>query len=323
LAIPGYWWLARRRRDVASLSVLSFLALLVPAAAHTLHAAGTTPMRLIVAVVPMGAVPLAEFLSVRGKSRFVQAAFICTAILSLDNALAYNLHHYKGYGPLVDWSFSGWKVNLLFPNESRTPWISIANGTLFVTWLVVLTALFFVQRFERGAAHDGSTAQPATIPSLSRVALAFAVLGFLGTGVSAATRNATRASYMIPAPDAAERAALQVDDMGGRAIVASSRGRVRVRALMAYLEGVAPSVAARRHPGLEWAYDEWLSMPGRIRTWYNDANGRDPGSEDLGHYFYQWREERVAPAEIRRRIFAAAGKTMPPEPVARGETGNP
>ncbi|HJZ75795.1 MAG TPA: hypothetical protein VKE51_28875 [Vicinamibacterales bacterium] len=42
----------------------------------------------------------------------------------------------------MDWSVSGWKVNLLFPQESRHPWtISAANGALLIVWLAVSIAL--------------------------------------------------------------------------------------------------------------------------------------------------------------------------------------
>jgi hypothetical protein len=51
-------------------------------------------------------------------------------------------------------------------------------------------------------------------------------------------------------------------------------------------------------------------MPGQIRAWYLEATGHEPSPGDIGHHLYQWREEGVAPAEIRRRIFAAAGKSQ-------------
>jgi hypothetical protein len=115
LALPGYWWLARRKPKIAFLSALVFFALLLPAAGKTL--VQTTPMRLIVAVVPLGATPMIELLARR--SRAVLVAFGLLLIVSLDNALAYNFHHYRHMDTLLDWSFSGWKVNLRL---SRRPW---------------------------------------------------------------------------------------------------------------------------------------------------------------------------------------------------------
>ena len=122
LVLPGYWLMARRRPDIAWMCGLVFLSLLLPAAAHTLHAAGATPMRLIVAAVPFAAVPLVELLARRGRSPSVQVAFGLLLLVSLHTALAYNLHLREGGGLLLDRSFSGWKANLLFPRESRGAW---------------------------------------------------------------------------------------------------------------------------------------------------------------------------------------------------------
>src|SRR5262249_48125486 len=118
LAIPGYWWMARERPKVAFMCALVFIALLLPAAGKTLVQA--TPMRLIVGVIPFAATPMITVLDRRKGA--VLIVFALLAILSLDNALSYNLHHYRHGDTLMDWSFSGWKVNLLFPQESRRPW---------------------------------------------------------------------------------------------------------------------------------------------------------------------------------------------------------
>ena len=142
LALPGYWWTFRRRPDAAWLCVLLPLALVLPAAGHTLIAAGTTPIRLIAAVVPLAAVPLAELLARRGDRPGLRAVVVLLLVVSLHNAFAYNFHHQKHYGLLVDWSFSGWKTNLLFPVDSRSAWeVSSANGWLFAAWIVTLVAL--------------------------------------------------------------------------------------------------------------------------------------------------------------------------------------
>jgi len=74
LALPGYWWMAKRQPAVAWMSAAVFLALLLPAAGKTLIQ--TTPMRLIVAVVPLAATPLVEVLSRGGRAtRIGEVAF--------------------------------------------------------------------------------------------------------------------------------------------------------------------------------------------------------------------------------------------------------
>jgi hypothetical protein len=311
LAIPGYWLLARERPRVAFMCALVFFALLLPSAGKTL--VQTTPMRLIVAAIPFGATPL--FMVLERRNRTVLVVFALLAIVSLDNALSYNLHHYRHGDTLTDWSFSGWKVNLLFPQESRRPWtISAANGALLVAWLAILIALAVAPAVKEwiGARAQAPRAR-AGLGNRSIPAQAFAVLiafVLLGTATSAMTHDWTGARFLIPPADAAQQAALMVDALGDCTLcIASPYGRVSAKRITAALETVDPIVASRQRPGDRRDYEEWLAMPGQIRAWYLEATGREPSTSDLGHHLYQWREERVPATEIRRRIFAAAGKS--------------
>jgi hypothetical protein len=130
LALPGYWLLAKHRRDLAWLCLFVFLSVLLPSAAHTFSAA-MTPNRLIVAVVPFAAIPIAFVIARYAQSRAFQAAFVVLLVPSMQNAWAYNWSHVKYISRMIDHSFSGWKINLLFPAESRTPWdVSHANGAV-------------------------------------------------------------------------------------------------------------------------------------------------------------------------------------------------
>ncbi len=311
LALPGYVWMARRKPAVAWLSALVFFGLLLPAAGKTLGQ--TTPMRLICAVVPFAATPLIELLARRGRWA-VQIAFGLLLILSLDNALTYNLHHYRHLSTLVDWSFSGWKVNLLFPVQARSPWhISAANGILLIAWIVVVLALLAAPALLGWArAREWTRLQiAANVRSMVGPALAATgVFVVLSTAISAATGFWTTPDYFIPPQEAAQQAALLVDDLGRCVLcVSSTHGRLSARRIVANLEAVDPSVIARQHrEAEERAYKDWLAMPGQIRAWYIEANGHEPANEDLGHYLYQWREEHVARVEIRRRIFEAVKK---------------
>jgi hypothetical protein len=311
LALPGYWWMAKRKPAVVWLIAAVTLALLLPAAGKTL--VQTTPMRLIVAVVPLAATPLIDVLTRRDRA--LRIAFVLLLILSLDNAFAYNFHHDRLMDILVDPSFSGWKVNLLFPERSRQPWqVSAVNGALLVSWLAALAALLtapawmrrWTRRDDRGSDRIGSLAFTAA-----------ALFVLLGTGVSAATGTWTWRKYLITPAEAARQAALFLDDLGACAICYSSKdgpigrkdAKVGAQRLLTHLESVDPTVAARH--AADWhtpVYLEWLAMPGQIRAWYHEATGRDPSNGEVGHLLYQWREEHVSPEELRRRIFAAAGK---------------
>jgi hypothetical protein len=96
--------------------------------------------------------------------------------------------------------------------------------------------------------------------------------------------------------------------MGGCVLCWSSAdGRFTTDQTFSRLVQLAPSLATRAK-GVGRDYAEWLQMPERIRTWYLEANGHEPSSADIGHYLFQWREERARPEDIRRRIFRTAKK---------------
>jgi len=317
LALPGYWWMAKRQPAVAWMSAAVFLSLLLPAAGKTLIQ--TTPMRLIVAVVPLAATPLVEVLSRAGRA--TRIVFALLLLLSLDNAVAYNFHHDRTMDVLLDPSFSGWKVNLLFPYESRQPWqVSMANGVLLIVWLSAVAALLVIPAWLDQRAT--STARGTEWARGRFVMVTAAIFIAISTGVAAATGAWTGRRYLITAPAAARDAALMLDRLGPCTICYSSAhgpigardAAVGARRLLIDLEAIDPSVAARHEAWTLPGYSDWLEMPGRIRAWFQEAHGREPSNGEVGHFMYQWREERVPSMEIRRRIFASAGKTPQRQP---------
>ncbi|MBW8866185.1 MAG: hypothetical protein JF610_02470 [Acidobacteria bacterium] len=311
LALPGYWWMARQKPRIAFLCALIVVALLAPSAGKTL--VQTTPMRLIVAAIPFGAVPLIVMLERR--SRAVLTAFWLLTIVSLDTALSYNLHHVRSSDTLADWSFSGWKFNLLFPYDSRQPWhISTGNGVLLVIWLLVVVALLVAPAVidwrRSGVSRPGQRRQWAVQRPAAQAFAAVVLFVLLGTAGSAMTREWTGLRYLMPPEDAAQRAAFMLDEVGTCTFcIWSPVGWISTRRMSAALTTINPQRATRRR-GERPDYAEWIAMPGQIRSWYVEATGHEPSPGDIGHHLYQWREERVAPAEIRRRIFAAAGKSQ-------------
>lgn len=307
----GYWWMARRHPAVAAVAALSFLSLLLPAASHTLTAAGTTPMRLIGAAVPLAALPLAAWIAQYGRKPAFQALFGLALVLSLDNALRYDLHLVRYGGVFVDTSVSGWKVNLLFPVEARAPWgLSVANGVLFVLWLGLILVPLAVSIRRRGRDALALPWRP-TVPGT--VIGGLVALAVSGMAVSAAQSSSMQPRYQMSIEEGATRAALLVDRNEHCAICWSSQwGELSTAKLLSILEGAGPKVVERTRPDhVVYRYDEWLAMPGRIREWYIDATGREPAPADVGHYMYQWHEERTPWMEVRRRIYSRAGKEPP------------
>ena len=315
LALPGYWLLFKQRRDAAWLCALVLLSVLLPSAAHSLHGAATTPNRLIVGVVPFAVIPIAVMIAHYARSRVFWAAFGILVLLSLQSALAYNWWHLKHVGRMIDHSFSGWKVNLLFPFYSRTPWMRTANGWLYIVWVGVLLAALFGPALlsrarERGWKLHGPRWRPASLP---QAMLAMVLLvALLGTTVAAATGVWERDDYREPAVATARRAARLLSETGDCVLCLSSvRGRLATEQALAALVLIDPQGEGASARGAAHEYDEWLQMPGRIRTWYVEANGHEPSNEDIGHYLFQWREENTDQEEIRRRVFRAAQKPAP------------
>lgn len=227
-------------------------------------------MRLIVAVVPFGARPMIELLARR--SRAVLIAFGLLLIVSLDNALAYNLHHYRHMDTLVDRSFSEWKVNLLFPQESMRPWqISAANGSLLIGWIVVVLSLLSAPALIHWARERRWKPPQVALHVRSIVPQAFAagvLFIVLGTAVSAATRAWTRPRYLIAPEEAAQQAALVVGDLRQSTLCLSSTfGELSTRQMSAALDAVDPLVATRQRSVVALDCEEWLAMPGQIRAW--------------------------------------------------------
>ena len=138
-AVPGLIVLARERPAHAAFVVAIALSLLVPSAADGLTAAGTTPARLILAAMPLLIWPTAVLVRRLWFSPWMRTLTVIFATLSLQAALAYNVHHGKEFGPMNDLSVSGWKPNLGFPVLHGNAWDSSrANFLLFLVFAAIL-----------------------------------------------------------------------------------------------------------------------------------------------------------------------------------------
>ena len=301
LALPGYWWMAKRKPAVVWLIGAVTLALLLPAAGKTL--VQTTPMRLIVAVVPLAATPLIEVLMRRGRA--LRIAFVLLLILSLDNALAYDFHHDRLMDILVDPSFSGWKVNLLFPEKSRQPWqVSAANGALLMLWLGALVALVtapawtrrWTPRARSRPAPDRIARRALPRSSSCCWALECRRPPARGRGASISSRLPRRhggrrcfSTTLAAARSATPRRTVRL--AGGTPQSARS-------GCWPIWNRSTPTVAARH--AADWHipdYSEWLAMPGQIRRVVPRSDRPGP---------FEWRG-RPSAVSVARRARAGGG----------------
>jgi hypothetical protein len=198
-------------------------ALTFTAAGHTLSAAGTTPDRLIVAVVPLLMWPVALLARSLWYSPVARACFITAGVMTLDASVRYNLHHEKPTGPMHDASSVGWKPNLAFPVMRGEVWeTSPANFYLFtgvVMCLVTLTLIAWAARSRvtdsRAAGRNGSLAGAASV----------ALLLFVLTLGTAANGDWASRSYLMDRDEARLKAATALVAMDRCRWCSSSTGQ--------------------------------------------------------------------------------------------------
>jgi hypothetical protein len=188
LALPGLFVLARESIARAVFVAAVVFTLVATSAGHTLVAAGTTPGRLIVAVVPLLIWPAAVLVRRFWSSWTVRSALVLLGVLSLNASLTYNWNHFKSYGPLRDFTTSGWAPNLAFPIIRGETWdTSTANFVVFLCWVLLIAALSWLA-FRRSSGPEAAvprlTRRPVLVPAL--------VTGILIVGLTAATAASGR-----------------------------------------------------------------------------------------------------------------------------------
>jgi hypothetical protein len=236
-ALPGLALLARQSPGPALFVLAIGLALAVPAAAHTLSAAGGTPGRLIVAVVPLFILPVAIFVRTFWSSFAVRTAAFAALVISVEAAFSYNWHHFKAMGAMRSMGASGWRLNLGFPVVSGGGWTDFpANVALFwvmVALLGLATALAFLRA--RTPIQRNDTRIRGWVPAATLAAI---VLGSVGS--TAFNRRWVHADYLGDDADARRAAA--------EALVTPDECRV---------------CFATRDPAIDW---RWLDPNGAERV---------------------------------------------------------
>ena len=175
-------------------------ALFLPAAGQGYEVDGSTPLRHVLAIVPLGMLGVAEVVQRCRQNRRVLAAIATLGALSVQNAWAYNLHHTKTGTVMVDASVSGWKVSLLFPRIDHA-WLA-APGALAMTfdsislavWLAISAGLIvWGITAGPGSPEKASTARSWTALAVGSMA-ATVVVGMVAIGSGG---PATDERYMI------------------------------------------------------------------------------------------------------------------------------
>ena len=199
LAAAGLWPLWRRSRRMAALLSLVVGPLAIEAAWHNWHGSGTTPLRIVTAVVPLLAVPLADGVLHFKRSRFFLATFAALSAISIANGIAFNTHFDRAAPVLTGPTVSGWLSRLLFPHVDTSAWVT---NPLVLFWLALTLALIAWPVLRpRGAGSRGTSWLRAVATVLVGIAAGSSIAG-AWSGVPLRTR------FLVPytaARDAALR----------------------------------------------------------------------------------------------------------------------
>ena len=139
LALAGVWPMWQRSRRMTAFVALTVLPLVVQAAAYNWHGSGTAPLRIVTAVVPLLAIPLADAVARFRRSRWFLVTFAMLAAVSVDNGLSFNSSFDRARPVLVGPTMSGWLSRLAFPHVDTPGWLS---NPLVIFWgAITLSAL--------------------------------------------------------------------------------------------------------------------------------------------------------------------------------------
>lgn len=191
---PGLVVLARQSWTRALLLVAVVFALAIPASGHTLTAAGGTPGRLVVAVVPLLFWPVAVVVRRFWSSWIVRGLAVSAIVLSLDAGLTYNWHHQKAFGVMHSGGRSGWRPNLAFPVIRYADWEWSWNSALFLglACAVVAASIIAFVRSQRAAPRRVRARSASFV-----VAIGAMVSVGLATVATAANRDWFRDEYLL------------------------------------------------------------------------------------------------------------------------------
>jgi hypothetical protein len=177
LALPGIGLMLRTQRRTAAVVVSLIGALIVTVAGHGYESSGTSPLRYVVAVLPLAAVPIAVWVrAMRGRTLALGFAAALT-LTSMQMAAAYNLRNDKTITQTIAAGVSGWDPSFMFPLLRRTeqPGFDARSLAAWETLSVVVVATGFWFGSRRTAAAGSPRIQPA-----AALAVSLAIVGLAG-----------------------------------------------------------------------------------------------------------------------------------------------
>ena len=205
LALPGLGVLIRQRSRAVPIIVSLGLSLAIPAAGHGYWNVGTTPLRHVLAIIPLAALPVAAwFVTVRRRPLLMAASLIIT-FASIEMALDYNLAMDETTTTMVAPSFSGWNPSLLFPLVRRAAGLPATfDGLALVFWVLASVAAVVAGFLVANAAPTTVSAAPMDRRPRDGVLAAAALVSVAGI-VAIAAGGPARDLRFLPARNDGER----------------------------------------------------------------------------------------------------------------------
>jgi len=176
LALPGIGLLLRTERRTAAVVLSLFATLIVTAAGHGYEPGGTSPLRYIVAILPVGAVAVAAWVkTIRGRQWPVAIALVL-GLISIQYAAAYNLRNDKTITQTIASGISGWDFSFLFPLIRRIAQPGF-DARVLAAWIALSIAavgigFWFASRRSGQSLPPYARATTAVVVSLALIPIA-------------------------------------------------------------------------------------------------------------------------------------------------------
>ncbi len=196
-ALPGLAILARLSFAQALYLLTVCLALTVPAAAHTLNAAGGSPGRLIVAIVPLLIWPVAVVVRRFWSSIAVRTVTIVALVVALESAISYNWNHIKIMGSMRSTGMSGWRLNLAFPLVSGGGWSDSPLNVLLLALILTAVGAATIAAFLLARRRQDAGPAPGFWPT---GAVTLVLIVVLSGAATAFNRDWTTWEYFLEGP---------------------------------------------------------------------------------------------------------------------------
>jgi hypothetical protein len=239
LALAGLTTMWARNRQAAMVVPLIILALTIPAAGHAWTGGGTTPLRLVAAVVPLLALPLADAVRRFRSSRWFMAAFVVLGLIGVQNGLTYNTNFDRATPALNGPTISGWLLRQAFPHVDVEP----LTNPLVWFWVAIFVVLLLVPLRPIRHLRTNPRVSRATATTVTLIALAM-----LGSVVSAASGVPRRTRFM-DTPDNIRAAALNYYTRHPRApVVSTTRGWASLESFFPNGPGLEVQIARLNEP---------------------------------------------------------------------------